>query len=138
MILLTAVCLFGPVFNAQAQYTKLVKGEPSPYDTAVAVRVDVYRLETQKMVAADKVIAGQRATIDAQMRAIENAQKKSKIDAKTIKELEAQVEQDAIIKEQLHADYVALEKIANKRPSIFKSPKLWAVLGFATGALIFF
>jgi hypothetical protein len=37
-----------PISKASAQYRKLLRGEKSPFDTAVAVRIDRYRLETKK------------------------------------------------------------------------------------------
>ncbi len=45
-----------PIFEVSAQYKKLTFGQKSPFDTAVAVRIDRYRLETQKFKLADKLI----------------------------------------------------------------------------------
>lgn len=45
-----------PIFEVNAQYKKLTFGQPSPFDTAVAVRIDRYRLETKKFKLADKLI----------------------------------------------------------------------------------
>ncbi len=40
--------LTGQISEVSAQYKKLVLGEKNPFDTAVAVRIDRYRLESQK------------------------------------------------------------------------------------------
>lgn len=48
VVLMTLTLLTAQNFNASAQYRKLLLGEKSPFDTAVAVRIDRYRLETKK------------------------------------------------------------------------------------------
>lgn len=46
------------IFNlsAQAQYQKLLRGQPSPFDTGVVVRIDRYRVEGMKLKMADKLV----------------------------------------------------------------------------------
>lgn len=48
------MCLIAPSCNAQ--YQKLLRGQPSPFDTAVAVRIDRYRVEGLKIKLADHLI----------------------------------------------------------------------------------
>lgn len=47
-------CLIAQTSNAQ--YRLLKKGEPNPFDSAVAVRIDRYRLETKKLNLADQLV----------------------------------------------------------------------------------
>lgn len=54
-VLLTAV-LLSIVLSSNAQYALMTKGERNPFDSAVAIRIDVYRTETLKMELADELI----------------------------------------------------------------------------------
>lgn len=49
VLLLTAL-------NSNAQYSLMTRGERCPFDSAVAIRLDVYRLESLKMKLADRLI----------------------------------------------------------------------------------
>lgn len=42
--------------NSNAQYSLMSKGERCPFDTAVAIHIDTYRLESRKMKLADTMI----------------------------------------------------------------------------------
>jgi hypothetical protein len=55
------------VLNSEiaAQYTLLRKGEKCPYDTAVATKIDVWRLESAKLTKADSLINQQNREIDS-------------------------------------------------------------------------
>lgn len=44
------------VLTSSGQYKLLLKGQPSPFDTAVAIHIDRYRVETHKLRLADTLI----------------------------------------------------------------------------------
>lgn len=50
------VILLLNVLTISAQYSLMTRGELCPFDTAVAIHIDTYRLETQKMKLADTLI----------------------------------------------------------------------------------
>lgn len=45
-----------PIFEASGQYIKLLKGQPNPFDTAVAVRIDKYRQEGLKLKLGQQLV----------------------------------------------------------------------------------
>jgi hypothetical protein len=45
-----------PIFNASGQYVKLLKGQPNPFDTAVAIRIDKYRQEGLKLKLGQQLV----------------------------------------------------------------------------------
>jgi len=54
--LIALIFLIAQIFEASAQYKKLTKGQPNPFDTAVAVRIDRYRAETLKLKFASTLV----------------------------------------------------------------------------------
>ena len=61
------------VLSSEAQYTKIIKGQVSPYDTAVAIRIDVYRLETKKLKYGNALIDSLTANMESISKELELA-----------------------------------------------------------------
>ena len=55
-LMLIIVLLLLSVQNSNAQYSLMTKGQLCPFDTAVAIRIDTYRLETRKLNLGDTII----------------------------------------------------------------------------------
>ena len=55
-LMLITVLLLLSVQTSKAQYSLMTKGQLCPFDTAVAVRIDTYRLETRKLNLGDTII----------------------------------------------------------------------------------
>lgn len=53
---ITIVILLLNVLSSNAQYALMTLGERNPFDSAVAIRLDTYRLETRKLELADELI----------------------------------------------------------------------------------
>lgn len=62
---------------SDAQYSLMTKGQLCPFDSAVAVRLDVYRLETRKLNLGDTII--------------NNLKQQLALNTKTIQELDTQI-----------------------------------------------
>lgn len=48
--------LLTTALTSEGQYFKLLKGQSSPFDTAVAIQINRYRLETVKLKLADRLV----------------------------------------------------------------------------------
>lgn len=75
-MLITALLLL-IVQISDAQYSLMTKGQLCPFDSAVAVRLDVYRLETRKLNLGDTII--------------NNLKQQLALSTKTIQELDNQI-----------------------------------------------
>lgn len=75
-MLITALLLL-IVQISDAQYSFMTKGQLCPFDSAVAVRLDVYRLETRKLNLGDTII--------------NNLKQQLALNTKTIQELDTQI-----------------------------------------------
>lgn len=75
-MLITALLLL-IVQISDAQYSLMTKGQLCPFDSAVAVRLDAYRLETKKLNLGDTVI--------------NNLKQQLALNTKTIQELNTQI-----------------------------------------------
>ena len=75
-MLITALLLL-IVQISDAQYSLMTKGQLCPFDSAVAVRLDVYRLETRKLNLGDTII--------------NNLKQQLALNTKTIQELDIQI-----------------------------------------------
>lgn len=75
-MLITALLLL-IVQISDAQYSLMTKGQLCPFDSAVAVRLDVYRLETSKLNLGDTII--------------NNLKQQLALNTKTIQELNTQI-----------------------------------------------
>lgn len=75
-MLITALLLL-IVQISDAQYSLMTKGQLCPFDSAVAVRLDVYRLETRKLNLGDTII--------------NNLKQQLALNTKTIQELDTQI-----------------------------------------------
>ncbi len=63
--------------TSKAQYSLMTKGQLCPFDTAVAIRIDTYRLETRKLNLGDTII--------------NNLKQQLALNTKTIQELDTQI-----------------------------------------------
>lgn len=62
LILSTVVFLLSAL-SSNAQYSLLLKDQINPFDSAVAIQIDMYRLESKKMQLADTLIASLKAQL---------------------------------------------------------------------------
>lgn len=140
LIVLIACCLPGLNFEAHAQgpYKLLLRGEPSPFDTAVAIQVQTYRRETAKMAADDRLIKGLNRTVESYQKTIEQVKRAREVDGRIIAEYEQQQKQDAAVKADLYVQVDQLLEQANKqrKPGFFEGPKFWGPLGVVLGVII--
>lgn len=74
---LITVLLLLIVQISDAQYSLMTKGQLCPFDSAVAVRLDVYRLETRKLNLGDTII--------------NNLKQQLVLNTKTVQELNSQI-----------------------------------------------
>jgi len=141
---MTALMLFYAGFSAPAfsqvvtdPYTLLTRGQPSPYDTAVAIQVKTYRTETLKMEQADKVINDLQISNNYLKQTLYQAELKSKqseaVQAKIISEQGKQMAEDAKTKEDFKRQFDKLAKVANRPRGFFRSPALWGTIGAVLG-----
>jgi len=61
--ILIIVILLSNVLFIKGQYSKMVMGEKCPFDTAVAIQITTYRMESKKMVMADSLISNMKLRI---------------------------------------------------------------------------
>jgi hypothetical protein len=91
--MLITVLLLLIVQISDAQYSLMTKGQLCPFDSAVAVRLDVYRLETRKLNLGDTII--------------NNLKQQLALNTKTIQELNTQIylrDEMLLIKDKQIAD----------------------------------
>jgi hypothetical protein len=84
LLITVALLLIGPTISAQ--YSKMIKGQVCPFDTAVAIQINQYRLESKKLKAADKfklvadsTIKVQRYRIDTLMSSLDFQQQRIEV-----------------------------------------------------------
>lgn len=62
LILITVILLLTGL-NINAQYSLMSKGQLCPFDSAVAIQIDTYRLESKKLDLAEALINNLKASI---------------------------------------------------------------------------
>lgn len=130
----------GPISESNGQYQKLFKGQPFPYDTGVAVRIDRYRLESQKFKAADMVIDSLNREIKGLYTEIGTGDSITRVC-----ESENQLLMKSFLRKDstnsvLEKSIIDIVKLATDKKmwyeKIFDNPFFWGTLGFIGGILI--
>lgn len=86
--------------SSKAQYSLMTRGQLCPFDTAVAIHVDTYRMESRKLNLADSVIANLQARLDVSIEATATLQSRLELDRELLKVREQQL---AIKNKQMEA-----------------------------------
>lgn len=130
-MIITTLLLIVLLSNTFAQYTLLRKGEKCPYDTAVAVRIDVYRIESQKLTICDQYITQQNKEIDSLKSFISNSEKIF-IQQNNLLQLcqNYNLQKENTIK-QLSENFDNLFQLCNKKPNWLQRNKF--IIGLTTG-----
>ena len=130
-MIITTLLLIVLISNTFAQYTLLRKGEKCPYDTAVAVRIDVYRIESQKLTICDQFINQQNKEIDSLKSFISNSEKIF-IEQNNLYQLSLNhlSEKEKTIKE-LSENFDNLNALCSKKPSWINRNQF--LIGLTTG-----
>ena len=138
--------LFGGLFmltiSAQAQeldpYKLLLKGERSPYDSAVAIELPTYRFETQKLQLGDQLIDSLLVEIDSLREearlsevVISSQERVIETQGKTISRTDSTLNRIDANYDKLHEIATAPEPLLDRVPSW-----LVAVIGLVIGLLI--
>lgn len=74
-LMLSIAILLLVALSSKAQYSLMTRGQLCPFDSAVAIRLDVYRLETQKLNLADTIINNLKAQLILNTQIVEELNK---------------------------------------------------------------
>ncbi len=96
--------------SSKAQYSLMTRGQLCPFDTAVAIHVDTYRMESRKLNLADSVIANLQARLDVSLEATAALQNRLELDRELLKVREQQIAMKNKQMEALIANYTIKPK----------------------------
>jgi len=117
--------LFLIALTSDAQYVKLTRGQPNPFDTAVAVRIDRYRAEGLKFKLADSLIDSLILEIKMLHTEVKLADNLAAMDRITVATLTKSIERKDSVNRVVTTEFNRLfglieeEKIWYKRPEYF-------------------
>lgn len=114
----------------------MTKGQAVPFDTAVVVQINTYRLESQKMEQADTLVASQRALITHLQGAVATASELNATNNRIVSEQAALLAAKLQHQQTLEEQVAALRKIAAKKTPWYADPKLWGTAGLVIGILL--
>lgn len=135
-MLTIASMLSGQISKAQAppKYIKVLRGQVSPFDTAVLVEINQYRLETKKLRAADALLKGYDNEIAHLYRAAADCDSLRAATTALIASKDRQIASKELTIQQLNDQFDALLKLQAPRPNWFTRNKFW--IGIAAGAAV--
>lgn len=140
--------LFGGLFlillslmsaQAQSPYTMLLKSEKSPYDTAVAIEIKTYRIETTKLRFADIVIDSLSSENVSLRKEIDAADTVMKWQAVTITTQDDLIQKSETRWTDLNSNYQQIFKLIQEKDEPekwYKNKYLWIGAAFVSGVLI--
>lgn len=96
--------------SSKAQYSLMTRGQLCPFDTAVAIHVDTYRMESRKLNLADSVITNLQARLDVSIEATASLQNRLELDQELLKVREQQIAMKNKQMEALIANYTIKPK----------------------------
>ncbi len=124
MILVTV-----PIFS-YGQYALLLKRQQSPYDSAIAVQITRYRLESLRFKYCDSLVNSLKNNIFIANKEIELLNKTLYFSNQQNKILfESSARKDKI-NQQLQKNFDLLSKELNRKKKFYNDPKLWSVATF--------
>jgi hypothetical protein len=138
--LIALLCLIAQI--SSAQYQKVTRGQTVKFDTAVAIRIDVYRLESQKMkigrVLIDSLASAQRSlareieltdSLNALYIAENRALQKTLISKDSVNRL--------VYQNSLETQKIAIKCLENKPVKWGQDPKTWGLIGVVVASILF-
>ncbi len=97
--------LIGRTFNVSAQYSMMTRGQLCPFDSAVAIHIDTYRLETMKLSLADSMIFNLESQLDVNIQANLSLKNQLELNKEMLKVREQQLEMKNRQMDALIANY---------------------------------
>jgi hypothetical protein len=133
-VLISIAVLLLTAQNSDAQYSLMKRGELCPFDTAVAIHIDMYRVESEKLILCDTLVSGLWTELSL-MRQKEG----SLLDmAGYYARLYALREEDVKLKDEtivrLNLNFSDLEKKYRLHTNFWQKNKGW--IGFAGGIIV--
>lgn len=121
-------CLFALTSNAQ--YAKLTKGQPVPFDTAVAIRIDVYRIETKKLRYGQQLVDSLLQEIKSLHWESKLADSLTVLDRFTIAAQASTIQRKDSVNHLFKQDFDRLYGLVKPEKVWYKKPEvlLWALL----------
>lgn len=142
--------LFLPVLISNAQdltsavhpgYRLILKGQPSPFDSAVAINLPIYRLESEKLKLGSELIDSLGQEIRSLYQTIQisdSLYRLSQIENRALSA--AYLQKDSLATSYLNlyhdADKRAQEYLNNNKRTWIEDPKTWGVGGVVIGFII--
>lgn len=119
----------------ETPYKLLLKGEASPYDSAVAIEINRYRQETVKLRTAETVIESLQEEVELQKLTSIKYKELAEQRSLSIDLLQREVERKDKLNQKLVDDSIAgLEKALNRK--WFEKPEIWVGVAVAVIVLI--
>jgi len=115
----------------------MIKGQRNPFDTAVAISIPQYRLETLKFDLCDSIIAALNMIVGNQEYLIKTLEKRV-LNLQQLNELyEEEVERKVVMNEQLLNEYRNLNIAFQKQNTWLKKNGAWVAfgVGFVAGSV---
>ncbi len=128
------MCLTALTTNGQ--YKLLKHNEPNPFDSAVAIRIDRYRLETRKLNLCDQLIDSLTNEIRAHMKVRKQMDSVAAIQQGQITALTNSNARIRGVVNDLNTKFDELFVETRKQNKLLRSPYFWFVLGMAGGVII--
>jgi hypothetical protein len=107
------------------QYAKLTKGQPNPFDTAVAVRIDRYRQEGLKLRIGNQLVDSLIREIFSLHSEIKIGDSISMLNARTIAILSASNTRKDSINQVIKTDFNKLYGIAEEQNKWYRRPEYY-------------
>lgn len=122
LLLLTAA------LPSEAQYKLLLRGQPSPFDTAVAVEIHRYREEGLKLQYGQKLVDSLNLELYSTRVELRFADRIHFIDSTKISALEKSNTRKDSVNQVVAANVEKMIAIATKKEPLWKDPKVWVVV----------
>jgi len=121
------ILLLATALNSKAQYKFLLRGEPSPFDSAVAVRLDRYRVEGLKLSMGQDLIDSLVAEIYSIQFEGKLADSIHTLDVVTIAVLNKAVQRKDSVNTVYYNNFVKLAGMPPPSKPFFKQPTTWII-----------
>lgn len=128
--------LLGLVLTSEAQYKFLVEGEKSPFDSAVAIHLPTYRIESNLLKKYPQVVEGLQKENSILEGTITKVIEKETLHSEKVILLSKQLNEknETVIALQQSVNDLNLE--LNKPPRWFQRKELWGGVGLIVGIFI--
>jgi len=133
IILFALICLTFEGFSQK--YSKLFKGDRSPYDTGVIIELSEYRKIRIKVNYADSIIRSLNREISNSYSIIKQRDSIQLIMLKLIESKENQVARQSQLIESINKDFDALYNASNRKKKFFQKQSYMLGSGFMLGII---